>query len=71
MNDKSDYGTCESCQFYPRLMAAGFCLNCTKVLLTDGTYLRSGYAPKTPMTISSMPKMAMGEGDRGETNGSK
>lgn len=50
--DVSDYGKCESCDQYNRVLESGFCVGCIWTLLTDGTYLRSGWTPKKQITIS-------------------
>lgn len=59
MNDRSDYGRCESCDKYANLRRAGFCVGCTWTLLTDGTHFRSGWTPKQQLTITSLPRINM------------
>ena len=59
MNDRSDYGRCESCDKYANFRRAGFCVGCTWTLLTDGTHFRSGWTPKQQLTITSLPRINM------------
>lgn len=53
MNDISEYGRCETCDKYANLQRTRFCVGCTWTLLTDGTYLRSGWMPKQNLTITT------------------
>lgn len=61
--DSSDYGRCETCDKYANLRRAGFCVGCTWTLLTDGTYLHSGWTPKQQLTITSLPRIPDSQSD--------
>lgn len=56
MNNQSVIGKCESCKFYQNIRVVGFCKDCNGILHSDGTYSRSGWKPKTNITVSSMSK---------------